>query len=223
MTGETAITARAFRAGLLSAGEHVRSARADLCALDAAAGDGDLGVTLDTGFTHVREALEALDNADAGAMLSKSGSELARSAPSTMGTLLATAFLRAGKAVAGVRLVEAQHVAELLQAAAVGVADRGKARAGERTVLDAMYPAAAAAAAASAAGETTMPALAAAAAAARAGAEATVSMEPQHGRSGWLRERARGTKDAGAVAWAIYLNGLAVGCEQSARPQAGGD
>lgn len=223
MTGQRVITARAFRAGLASAGERVRSARAELCALDAVAGDGDLGVTLATGFEHVGKALEALGEADAGAMLSKTGAELARSAPSTMGTLLATAFLRAGKAVTGVPVLEARHIAELLQAAAVGVEDRGKAKAGERTVLDAMYPAAAAAADACAAGEAAVSALTAAAAAASAGAESTSSMEPRHGRSAWLRERARGTKDAGAVAWAIYLTGLAAGCEGPAPRPGGGE
>jgi phosphoenolpyruvate---glycerone phosphotransferase subunit DhaL len=214
MTGQRVVTSRALRAGLLHAGEQVRLARSELCALDAAAGDGDLGVTLATGFEHVRVVLEALEDADAGVMLTKSGAELARTAPSTMGTLLATAFLRAGRSVTGVTELHARHVAELLLAAASGVAERGRARAGQRTVLDAMYPAAAAAAAASAAGEGPARALAAAAAAAAEGAEQTTSMEPQHGRSAWLRERARGTKDAGAAAWAIFLAGLAASCQQ---------
>jgi dihydroxyacetone kinase len=88
------------------------------------------------------------------------------------------------------------------------VAERGRASAGERTVLDAMRPAADAASAAAGEGATALETLQRASGAARAGANATAEMEPRHGRAGWIPERARGRPDAGAVAWALFLDAL---------------
>jgi dihydroxyacetone kinase-like protein len=212
MSDAPALPAAEFRLALLAAGDRVTAARDDLCALDAAAGDGDLGATLATGFVHVREVLEADDGSDVGAMLVLVGRQLATKAPSTIGALLGTAFLRAGGRLAGVVEVRAADAAALLDAAAAGVAERGGAEAGQRTILDAMLPAAAAAERTAAEGGSATAAFEAAAAGARAGADATAGMEPQHGRAGWIADRARGTKDAGATAWATYLEGLAAGC-----------
>ena len=194
------------------AGQRVCAAQDELCALDAAAGDGDLGATLAMGFTHLNRWLETFDGDDVGALLFAYGAELARTAPSTIGTLLATAYMRAGKQVSGLTELQGPDVAALLEAAANGVAERGRADVGQRTILDAMFPSSSAAADAVEQGRDAQDAMRAAAIAARAGADATAQMEPQHGRAGWIKDRARGLEDAGAVAWAIYLGGLADGC-----------
>lgn len=207
------ITGRVFEQALLLAGDRVIAAREELCALDAAAGDGDLGATLAVGFGHVRNALDAdPDGGEIGAMLAKAGGELARKAPSTIGALLATAFLRAGTTLSGVEGMQASEVAILLRVAATAVAERGGAAAGQRTILDAMLVAAEAAEAAALRGIDGPETLQIAATAAKVAAQATAEMEPQLGRAGWIKDRAWGTPDAGAVAWAIFLDGLADGC-----------
>ena len=73
----------------------------ELTELDAAIGDGDLGLTMTKGFGAVSEALAGFGETDVGKILSKAGATLAAAAPSTMGTLLATGLLRAGQAVLG--------------------------------------------------------------------------------------------------------------------------
>jgi phosphoenolpyruvate---glycerone phosphotransferase subunit DhaL len=205
------ITTEAFKEGMAVAGRRVCAARDELCALDAAAGDGDLGATLAIGFSHLDGWLGSFDGHDLGELLVGFGAELGRSAPSTIGTLLATAFIRAGKPVAGLTEVHGSDVGALLEAAANGVAERGRAEAGQRTILDAMLAASAAADGVVARGGDAVETLRAAALGAREGATATVQMEPKHGRAGWIKDRARGLEDAGAVAWAIYLDGLADG------------
>jgi phosphoenolpyruvate---glycerone phosphotransferase subunit DhaL len=202
-----------FKEGMVVAGRRVCAARDELCALDAAAGDGELGATLELGFKHLDLWLGELDEEDLGALLFGYGAELARTAPSTIGTLLATAYMRAGKQVTGRTEVEGSDIASLLEAAANGVAERGRAEAGQRTILDAMFPSSTAAAEAAGEGRDALATLRAAAGGARKGADATAGMEPQHGRAGWIKDRARGFEDAGAVAWAIYLDGLADGCD----------
>jgi len=218
MSSQPAISSATFEQALLLAGDRVIAAKDELCALDAAAGDGDLGATLASGFAHVRESLTADPPPhDIGAALGRVGSELGRKAPSTIGALLATAFIRSAASVAGRAELQAADIASILRAAASGVAERGRATANQRTILDAMLGAAAAAEDAAARGEQATAALAAAAAAARAGADATAGMEPAVGRALWIKDRARGTPDGGAVAWAILLEGLADGCRAGER------
>jgi dihydroxyacetone kinase len=212
LTLEHTLPSSVFKEGMAVAGRRVCAARDELCALDAAAGDGDLGATLETGFTHLDLWLRDSHEEDIGALLFGYGAQLARTAPSTIGTLLATAYMRAGKQVTGLVELDGAHIALLLEAAANGVAERGRAEAGQRTILDAMFPSSTAAAEAADRGGDALETLRAAATGARAGADATAEMEPQRGRAGWIKDRARGFEDAGAVAWAIYLDGLADGC-----------
>ena len=101
--------------------------------------------------------------------------------------------------------------ANSLRAAGIAVAELGGAQPGDRTMLDALLPAADAlrdqrwgAARALAA------ALRAAAAAAEAGAAATAAMRPRLGRASYLGERVIGVEDGGARAVAIWLRALAL-------------
>jgi phosphoenolpyruvate---glycerone phosphotransferase subunit DhaL len=200
-----------FGAAIIVAGRRLIAARDELGELDARAGDGDLGVTLATGYTKVIERIEASPVEAIGSLLVLIGRELARSAPSTMGTLLATSYLRAGATLGEAATIDSPGFAAMLEAMAANVAERGRVVLGQRTALDAMRPAADVAATAAGQGRTLVQASFAAAEAARLGSERTAGMEAQVGRAGWIADRARGTPDAGAVAWAIFLAGLADG------------
>jgi dihydroxyacetone kinase len=95
-------------------------------------------------------------------------------------------------------------------AAGIGaVSDIGGAKAGDRTMVDALAPALAAWQAARQSGRPLEDALAAAATAAREGAEATSEMSPKLGRASYLGDRALGHADGGAVAVAIWMAALA--------------
>ena len=171
--------------------------------LDAAAGDGDLGITA----RKIAEAMRIANAAatgDLNADLMLIGREIARAAPSTFGTLVATGFIRA----AAVVKVDADPLSNIqvgITAAFDGIATRGKAAIGQRTLLDALYPAVLAFKEA-----TDLPsALSAAALAARAGTAATAEMQPIHGRAGWIGERVKGIEDAGATVVAVVFEALA--------------
>jgi len=217
------ISADVLRQAMLAAGDQVAALRDELSALDAAAGDGDLGVTLATGFGQVRLVLEQADGSDVGVLLSQTGRTLMRKAPSTFGSLLGLAFVRAGSAFAGTPDLSADDVARLLGVLTQAVSERGGAVPGQRTVVDALNGAATAAAGAAGAGAAgagaacagaagagldAAEALARAAQGAAEAAERTAEMEPAVGRAAWLADRARGSRDAGAVAWATYLGAL---------------
>jgi len=210
-----------FGAAIIVAGCRLIAARDELCELDARAGDGDLGVTLATGYTKVIERIEASPAEGIGPLLILIGRELARSAPSTMGTLLATSYLRAGATLAGAATIDSSGFAVMLEAMAANVAERGRVTVGQRTALDAMRSAADAAATATGQGRGLVETSSAAAEAARLGSERTAGMEAQVGRAGWIADRARGAPDAGAVAWAIFLAGLADGLAGVLEPDPG--
>jgi dihydroxyacetone kinase-like protein len=172
-------------------------ARELLNRLDGVAGDGDLGLTAGRAAEALVEVAPTLADLPPGEALKSIGMVLARRAPSTGGTLLAFACLAAAR-VEPAAEAPAFAVADRLDAARDEIARRGKVQPGDRTMLDALAPAAAAFREAAEAGSGVAASLAAAAAAADRGATSTMDMDATTGRAGWLADRARGHEDAGA-------------------------
>lgn len=190
------------------AAEAVRASADELNRLDGQAGDGDLGVTMAKAATVLEGLLPELEGKPLADLLRGCGAALAKEVPSTSGTLIATAFLRAARAT-GEGGSETELLARALRAAQVGIQDRGKAEPGSKTMLDALAPAVTAAEADAAAGESVATMLRHAADAAEQGAQATRDMQARHGRAGWLAERAAGHEDGGARLIAIALQAAA--------------
>ena len=69
----------------------------ELRALDAAIGDGDLGITVTIGFQAVCEALPELEDADLRTLLMRAGMAFNRKAASTFGALYATMMMLAAR------------------------------------------------------------------------------------------------------------------------------
>jgi phosphoenolpyruvate---glycerone phosphotransferase subunit DhaL len=176
------------------------AAQQELDSLDAIAGDGDHGVTMVLGWRAVRSAFAKQSPASPGEALRTAAEAFADVGGST-GPLWGTALLRAGKTLGDAPVVDATEVAAAATAAAQGMAERGRCARGDRTVLDAMAPAAEAL-------QTKLD-LRAAAEAAAAGAAATAELVPRRGRDARAPERVRGHIDAGAKAAAIFWAAVA--------------
>ena len=123
-----------------------------LCEMDARMGDGDLGLTMKKGYCALPEIYSGLEEADMGKRLSKSGMKMSSVVPSTMGTLMSSGWMEGGKRLVGKETVDAAGYAAFLRGFADGIIKRGKCAPGDRTVLDAVQPAAEAAEKAAAAG-----------------------------------------------------------------------
>jgi len=189
-----------------------------LTALDRAIGDGDHGINMDRGFAAIVATLdeteapvaEALNEAEASAtLLRTAGKRLISTVGGASGPLYGTAFLRAASAIAAGNGRPAQAIAAALEAAAGGVASLGKAAPGEKTMLDALVPAAQAARAAVDSGADLAAVAAAARDAAEAGAVDTIPMLATKGRASYLGERSVGHQDPGATSSALLLRALA--------------
>ncbi len=181
--------------------EDMMAAEDELQALDAALGDGDLGVTVKMGFEAIREVCQKSDQtqtSNIGSLLSAAGVAFMHANASTMGPLMGTAWLRAGKVAAGKMSVTLNDVVAMCRAAAEGIQRRGKAQLGDKTILDAMFPACDALAKAVQDRKGCVEAFALAAEAAERAVEETAPLQSQVSRASWLQERSKGVPDPGA-------------------------
>jgi dihydroxyacetone kinase-like protein len=177
-----------------------------LIKIDGEMGDGDLGITMTKAFTAADEFLASQDEGDLGKSLMQMGMQMNKAAPSTMGTLLATGFMRAGKALTGKSEVTVGDLAEAFDAFVTGLMERGKAQPGDKTIIDVLKPAAEALTAAGDAAPAD--AFAAAYEAAAEGLEKTKDMKAQHGRVAYYQEKAIGKPDPGGTAGLYIMQGF---------------
>ena len=176
-----------------------------LIELDAASGDGDLGLTMSKGFAAGKEAALASDEQDIGKLLFAIGSAIAKAAPSTMGTLMASGFIKAAKTFKGQTELSVQDFATMANEYYNGIQERGKANPGERTLLDSLKPAADAISAEVNSGVEDLHAIAEAGyKAALDGVEATKTMIAQHGKTVVHRAKLNGIPDQGAIVGSLY-------------------
>lgn len=178
-----------------------------LIEMDQAIGDGDLGLTMANGFAGAAKDAANLAETEPGRLFLKAGMAINKYAPSTMGTLMATGFMRGGKATSGKATLDSTDVAAFFQAFLQGLLERGKAKPGDKTVVDAATSAAAAAA--TAAGQPLPAAIAAIQAGAEEGLEATKTMMSQHGKAAVFREKTIGLIDPGCAAFCLVVKGFA--------------
>lgn len=180
--------------------------RMELIELDRQIGDGDHGENLDRGFTAVAAQLDSAP-ADSASVLKTVASTLMSTVGGAAGPLYGTGFIRASRVIPDE--LTGPAVAQLLAAFLEGVQARGKAVAGEKTMVDAWIPAVAAAQQAAAAGSGPAQVLTAAAAAAQAGSDATIAMIATKGRASYLGERSAGHRDPGSRSSALLLQAAA--------------
>ncbi|WP_207483057.1 dihydroxyacetone kinase subunit L [Arenibaculum pallidiluteum] len=180
-----------------------------LTELDQAVGDGDLGITASKAGQALAAYADQEPGEDLGKYVAQAGMAVNRVASSTMGTLLATALMRAGKAASGKAALEPGDLAAMLRAADQGIQERGKAKPGDKTVVDALHPAAEAFAAAIEAGAPLQEAARRMAEAARRGMDEVTPLRNRIGRAGWVGERTEGRVDPGCAAMVAILEALA--------------
>jgi dihydroxyacetone kinase-like protein len=176
--------------------------------LDAKIGDGDLGITITRGMSAVIEGLDDLEGTPVSNQLARSGMMFNRAAASTFGILFASAMMRGGAAVKDRQDVGSADVVPIARAALQGLMDRGKAKLGDKTMLDALAPAIEAFDEVQQAGNSLADATDAAVAACEVATKATIEMQSKVSRAGWLGERSIGVQDPGATAVLFMLRAV---------------
>jgi dihydroxyacetone kinase-like protein len=185
--------------------EALAGARVELTELDRQIGDGDHGENMHRGFQAVLAKLDdGTERTQVGQVLKVVATTLMSSVGGASGPLYGTAFLRAAKVTERDDL-DASSVVVMLEAALEGIATRGKATTGEKTMVDAWQPAVDAAARVAHDSADPVAVLQAAAEAADVGATATIPLVATKGRASYLGERSAGHEDPGARSTALLL------------------
>ena len=201
-----ALTPAATREMLAAVARHIVSNVDTLTAMDQAIGDGDHGVGMRRGFAAVLEEMQKPTSQGVGAAFKSAGMAVLSKTGGAAGAVFGTLFHSGGTALADHGSFDAGALATFLQSGLEAVEKRGGSRPGQKTMLDALAPAAEAAA--KTVSDGLPAAIQAAAEAARQGAEATKSMIATTGKARTLGERSLGHPDPGAISVTLILDAM---------------
>jgi ATP-dependent dihydroxyacetone kinase len=195
-----------LREAIAAACAAIEQAEVELTELDQAVGDADLGTNLARGARQVRNALSAWEGLSPAEILKAVGLTLQTVVGGSSGALYGILFLRAANSMVGSTDVAGWSAAVV--SACRGLSQVGQAKAGDRTMIDALWPFAVTFDEELKTRRPVNEALKKAAAQAEEGAAATANIIAKRGRSSYLGQRVLGHPDPGAVAVAIWLRAV---------------
>ncbi|WP_028203657.1 DAK2 domain-containing protein [Paraburkholderia nodosa] len=194
-----------IRARLIGALNAMPASAEELRELDAALGDGDLGVTVKAGSLAAADAIAKLPpEAALGDVLIATGKAFSTANPSTFGALVGGGLLAAAKTVVGSHVAGRAEALAMGRAVAARIAERGKSQLGDKTVLDALVPSLDTLEAFES-GVDERALLDAMIDTAQRQVRATAALQSKKGRAAWVQERSIGHADPGATAWLRFL------------------
>jgi phosphoenolpyruvate---glycerone phosphotransferase subunit DhaL len=177
-----------------------------LSELDAAIGDGDHGINMCRGFDVVREKLKTNTSEKIDDILKMVGMTLVANVGGASGPLYGTAFLKAATSVKGKETLDISDFLGMMQAALEGIKYRGKAHAGEKTMIDAIVPAINALKNGIKENRNSVDILFDVKEAANSGVEYTKTILATKGRASYLGDRSITHQDPGATSCYLMLN-----------------
>ena len=176
--------------------------------LDNVMGDGDLGITMTKAFTAANEEAQKSAETNPSKLLIAMGMVIAKSAPSTMGTLIATGFMKGGKAIQGVDMLGLEDLAVFFEAFTQGIMDRGKSKPGEKTIVDVLHPIATSFLHSVENNKSLSEGIADAFYVSQQALQETIKLKAQHGRAAYYQEASIGKQDAGSTVGMLIMKGL---------------
>ncbi|QFH70620.1 dihydroxyacetone kinase family protein [Atlantibacter subterranea] len=182
----------------------------ELGRIDAIAGDGDHGIGMERGVRAARDSAHrclAL-GAGAGTVLQQAADAWADQAGGTSGAIWGVILNTIGTGIGNQQRPDAQVVAQAVNDAAHGVMHFGKAKPGDKTLVDVLLPFSEALLEDVNKGLPLAQAWNNAARHAGQCAEQTAQLLPKMGRARPLAERSLGTPDAGAVSLAMIVTAV---------------
>lgn len=194
---------------LLAVADAIIASEAELSEADRRLGDGDHGLGMKRGMEAAKDKLQELDgSATVGENFGTMGMAMISSMGGASGIVFGSLFRVGAKTLKeSPEAFTSKGLAALLQAASETVMKRGGAKPGDKTMLDALVPAAERAA--ECAELPIVEALAQAADTAEKGRDASSALMATKGRAKTLGEESIGHPDAGACSVAIILRTMA--------------
>ena len=178
-----------------------------LTEIDSAIGDGDHGIGMAGGMKKAKEALEKMTGEkNVYAVFEAAGKAMLMSMGGASGVIFGSLYLAGAKGMEPKPVITAEDLARMEEKSLRAIQERGKAEVGDKTMVDALSPAADAMKASC--GQGLLPMLKAAEAAAAQGVEDTKKYVAKFGRAKSLMEQAVGYQDAGATSVWLILQGM---------------
>lgn len=178
-----------------------------LVELDQRNGDGDLGISMSDGYAAASAALDASSEQDLGRLCICAGKAFNEAAPSSLGTITAICLMGMARILKGHTEADISLAGEALMAGTAKITEKAGSKTGEKTILDAIVPAAEAIRNNADRGKET--ALLAAAEAAAEGAKSTAAMPAVHGRAAYYSDKGIGLIDGGAIVGKMIFETIA--------------
>ena len=170
-----------------------------LNALDRPVGDGDHGSTMARGAAAAARC--AKDAAETDTLMQAAGLAFRQASGGASGALFAEIPLAIGRAVDAGSALHARHLVDGIAGAVTRIQRLGRARPGDKTMLDALVPALERGEAALEGGGTLADVVAAMRDGATAGAESTIEMAARAGRGRFVPDGGRGHMDPARGRW----------------------
>jgi D-erythrulose 4-kinase len=202
--------ARTVFAALVAIRETIDEHALRLGDIDAVAGDGDHGIGMQRGAkASVDAAKTALESgAGAGTVLSIAADAWADRAGGTSGALWGVGLRAIASGLGDEDKPDARTVGDGIAAALRSIQQVGKAKLGDKTLVDVLAPVSEALSSAVADGQGLGAAMARTARVAEDAAQATAQLMPKIGRARPLAEKSYGTPDAGAMSLALAFRAV---------------
>ena len=211
------ITAERMHRALEQVCDVIEEQKTYLSELDGAIGDGDHGVNMAKCFREVKKKLAVSKGKDLHSILKDVGMVVLNSVGGAMGALYGTFFLKLAQEAAGKSELRLADLVRMFQVAEKAILDLGKAKPGDKTLIDTLSPAVRSLEKAEKENKSLSETLADFEEAARKGMESTKEMVAKMGRASRLGERTLGHQDAGATSCYLILRSMAKGLAQDAK------
>lgn len=175
-----------------------------LVELDSKAGDGDLGISMSSGFKAILQS-DAMGKESIKKFFMSAGMVINEASPSSLGTIIFMGMIAGAKSVGDDEELDARGMGRFFMAAAQSVMDKTGSKTGEKTILDSIVPAAKVLIESS---EDLLPSIEKAYETAKAGMLATKEMKAVHGRAAYYQEKSIGFQDGGATVGMLIFEAI---------------
>lgn len=202
------MNAEAIRNMMIRVSDEVVGQEETLCKLDSFIGDGDHGVTAARGFAAVKKGMEQETFEEPAQVMARVGEILADTMGGAIGPIIGALFTGGAAHLKESADWGSPEFAVMFADGIQRIKLIGGAKEGDRTLVDALSPAADVLKECAADGKDLRTSMAEAALAAEKGAQSTKEMVAKKGRAKFLGEKSKGYVDAGATTMYLVVKAM---------------
>jgi len=200
---EVRLTAAQVKEMFLYVGKQVRESKPLLTKIDSAIGDGDHGIGMSVGFTKAEENLTQKEFDTINDVFKTIGMSMISSMGGASGIIFGTLFVGGVKGLDPQEELNLPLLTKILEGSVTSIKERGKAKLGDKTMIDALEPAVLGLKQCVEDNKSLLEGLKSAEEKAEQGVERTKEFVAKFGRAKSMGERAIGYQDAGATT--VYI------------------